>query len=198
MDASPVGLGVIVGQVNPNNKKDRVIVRCASRLLSDTEKRYSQCEKEGLAAVWGCERMKLLLLGKEFTLITDNRAIELIFRNPKSKPPARIERWNLRLSDFRFKIEHRPGKYNLADYLSRHPIGRELEDSETDDFIAFVSEPAIPKSISREELIKATEGDEVMKDLRSAISNEETASYKTQDSHGTGRCGRNCQSTRTA
>jgi hypothetical protein len=38
----------------------------ASRALSEVEKRYSQVEREALAIVWGCERLRLYLLGKEF------------------------------------------------------------------------------------------------------------------------------------
>ena len=50
-----------------------------SRGLTQVEKRYSQCEKEALALVWSCERLELYLLGRRFTLITDNRAVQLIY-----------------------------------------------------------------------------------------------------------------------
>lgn len=100
--------------------------------MSAPECKYSQIEKEGLAAVWGLETLPLLLTGHHFTLVTDNRAIQLIFSNPSSKPPARIERWALRLIPFDFTIIHRPGKGNIADYLSRHPlpIGNKLLECE--------------------------------------------------------------------
>ena len=55
VDASPVGLGSVITQINPRDKNDKHIVSFASRLLSDVERRYSQCEKEASAAVWGCE-----------------------------------------------------------------------------------------------------------------------------------------------
>lgn len=122
--------------------------------------------------------MRLLLLGKDFTLITDNRAIELIFRNPKSKPPARIERWNLRLSDFRFKIVHKPGKYNLADYLSKHPVEKGVADKESEEFIALVTEHAIPKATSKDDLLKALEEDETLMNLRRAIIERDTKDPK--------------------
>ena len=121
VDASPVGLGVVLAQANPADQHDRRIVCFASRLLTDTERRYSQCEKEALAAVWGCERLWLYLFGKPFTLVTDNRAIQLIFGNSAARPPARIERWALRLTQFEYTIVHQPGKSNIADYFSRHP-----------------------------------------------------------------------------
>ena len=121
VDASPVGLSAILIQVNPNDKFDRRIVVVKSRLLTDVETRYSQCEKEALAAVWGCEGLWPYLMGHHFKLLTDNRAIQLIFGNASSRPPARIERWALRLSQFDYTIEHCPGISNPADYLSRHP-----------------------------------------------------------------------------
>ncbi len=47
-------------------------------MLSDTECRYSQMEKEGLAVVWACEKFHLYIYGQPFTIITDNRAIQII------------------------------------------------------------------------------------------------------------------------
>ena len=95
-DASPVGLSAILSQRTPG-RNDRKVVVYASRSLSDVERRYSQTEKEALAIVWAIERLHLYLYGKRFTLFTDCKPVQLIFSNPKSKPPARIERWNLRL-----------------------------------------------------------------------------------------------------
>ena len=47
----------------------------------------------------------------------------LIYGDAKSKPPARIERWALRLTPFDFEIVHRPGVSNIANYYSRSPGG---------------------------------------------------------------------------
>ena len=66
VDASSSGLGAILTQQDPNNPENCHEIAYASRLLSDVERRYSQCEKEGLAAVWGCERFRVYLMGKPF------------------------------------------------------------------------------------------------------------------------------------
>ena len=122
-DASPVGLGAVLSQMNPKNPEEKHIVCFMSRLLTEVERRYSQCEKEALAVVWACERAHIYLIGHKFLIAVDNRAVQLIYGNAESKPPARIERWALRLTQFDFTIAHRPGKSNIADYYSRSPGG---------------------------------------------------------------------------
>ncbi|CAB4007063.1 Transposon Tf2-9 poly [Paramuricea clavata] len=97
--ASPVGLGAVLAQTQENGQ-DRCIAY-ASRSLTPVEARYSQTEKEALAAVWGCERFHLYLVGTQFDLITDHKPLEVIY-SPKSKPPLRIERWLLRLQQYKF------------------------------------------------------------------------------------------------
>ena len=110
VDATPVGLGAVLSQTQENGQ-DRWIAY-ASRSLSPVEARYSQAEKEALAAVCGCERFHLCLVGTQFDLITDHKPLEIIY-SPKSKPPLRIERWLLRLQQYKFNIKYRPGNSNV-------------------------------------------------------------------------------------
>ncbi len=122
VDASPIGLAAVLVQVNPKDANDKKIIAFASRCLSDLEKKYSQCEKEALAIVWSCERFHLYIYGSEFIIYSDNKALEFIFNHDKQKPPPRIERWQLRLMPYNFKVIHKSGESNIADYLSRHPV----------------------------------------------------------------------------
>ena len=175
VNASPEGVGAVLTQVNPNDENDRRVICCASRLLSATERKYSQCEKEALAAVWACERFWIYLFGQQFILATDNRAVQLIFGNAASRPPARIERWGLRLSQFDFTIEHQSGKTNVADYFSRQPVGTaptrdtSEDESELEQFINMVVVSALPRAITKKELAVATETDEQLQLLRKFI-----------------------------
>ena len=50
-DASPVGLSAVLTQIVPLDEDHRTVVSYASRLLTDVERRYSQCDKEALAVV---------------------------------------------------------------------------------------------------------------------------------------------------
>ena len=50
---------------------------------ADTERRYSQTEKEALAIVWACERLHAYLYGAECELMTDHKPVECIL-SPKS------------------------------------------------------------------------------------------------------------------
>ena len=95
VDASAVGISAILAQREQDSPQYKVIAY-ASRSLTPVEKRYSQTDREGLALVWGIEHFRLFLLEAEFDVITDHKALEAIYNNPWSKPPARIERWMLR------------------------------------------------------------------------------------------------------
>ena len=174
-DASPVGLGGVLCQFNPEDPTQRHIVCFYSRLLTDVERRYSQAEKEALGVVWLCERAQIYLIGHRFRIVVDNRAVQLIYGNTKSKPPPRIERWGLRLSAFDYEIVHRPGVSNMADYYSRSPGGaghsEYLEELRTEQHISMVTQACLPPAMTIEEVAEATSQDPELQELRKHIVN---------------------------
>ena len=91
VDASPVGISAILTQ-SDKDSNEYTVIAYASRALSDVEKRYSQTEKEALSIIWGVEHFHLFLYGREFTLITDHKPLEVIYGSATSKPSAHIER----------------------------------------------------------------------------------------------------------
>ena len=90
VDASPVGVSAILTQC-ASGSNDHKVIAYASRSLSTVESRYSQTEKEALSIVWAVEHFHIFLYGKEFTLITDHKPLEIIYGNSSSKTSARIE-----------------------------------------------------------------------------------------------------------
>ena len=117
VDASAVGLGAVLAQ---GDLQDEQPVLFLSRKLLPRETRYSTVEKEGLAIKWALESLKYYLLGREFDLETDHRALTWI--NTMKDQNSRLTRWYLSLQPFKFVIRHRAGKSNVvADFLSRLP-----------------------------------------------------------------------------
>ena len=153
VDASPVGLGAVLTQTQDGVTRP---IAYASRTLSNVERRYSQTEKEALAVVWGYEKCHLYLCGTVFIIYTDHKQLEIIY-NPERKPPARIERWVLRLQPYRFKIQHVPGPENPADVLSRLPLPHQphVEQSIAEEYINYVATNAVPKAMTLAEIEKS-------------------------------------------
>ena len=181
-DASPVGLSAILSQKMPGTE-ERKIVAYVSRSLTDVETRYSQTEKEALAIVWSIERLHIYLYGKGFTLFTDCKPVQLILNNPMSKPPARIERWNLRLQGYNFHVIHTKGSQNPSDFLSRHTTLKEPKCLATmaEDYINLLSLHAVPKAMTLEELQEATQADPTLSSLMKVIRSQKWYEVENED-----------------
>ena len=73
--------------------------------------------------VWSIKFFKNYVYGKEFSIITDHRALISILKEQSSNKNynSRLSRWADRLLPYQFKIEHLPGaKMGLVDYISRN------------------------------------------------------------------------------
>ena len=176
VDGSPFGLGAMLVQKDKPNDVSKVVAY-ASRSLSDVEQRYSQIERETLAMVWAVERFHLYLFGRPFTLITDHKPLESIFNKPKSKPPARIERWLMRLQSYTYNVKYRPGKHNPADYMSRHPVKQGISTTSSvvaEQYISYIVSNAVPKALTLKEILEHTKQDG---DLQAVINAIETGNF---------------------
>ena len=108
----------IAATLNQNGKP----VAFHARTLSTSEQRHSAVEKEAYAVVEALRKWKHLLLGKHFTLITNQRSVSFMLdmRHTSKIKNDKILRWRLELAAFDFTIIYRPGKLNFApDTLSR-------------------------------------------------------------------------------
>ena len=96
-----------------------------SRMLNASEFNHPSVEKEAYAIVESLKYWKHYLLGRRFTLITDQRSVSFMFDNSKHGKIKndKIARWRVDLSDYNYDIVYRPGKENrCADALSRDSI----------------------------------------------------------------------------
>ena len=119
-DGSPTGLRGGLFQKTPCGYQP---VHYVSHTLTDRESRYSQIERETLAVEFATSRLQMYLLGgKHFQLATDHKPLLPLFNNPQAKLPPRIERLIMKMQNLDFTMIHIPGKENVTDYMSRHPL----------------------------------------------------------------------------
>lgn len=120
-DASPTGLGVILFHRDENGFERQIA--SSSKLLSETERKYSQIEKEGLAIIHGVKKYYKYLCGRHFTLVTDHKPLLSIFGPKTNLPPliaTRLHHWCLFLSQFTYDVVYRKSAdHGNADAISR-------------------------------------------------------------------------------
>ena len=109
VDGSPTGLGAILSQ-------DNKVIAYASKALLAVEKCYSQIERKNLALAWACQHFKIYLLGRHFSIHTDNKPLLRIFNNPQYKTSTRIENWRLHLQCLEFTTHYGCGVDNPANF----------------------------------------------------------------------------------
>ena len=119
-------------------------------LKNDTHRR----RKKPLRLCGGIEHFLLHVFGATFTSITGHKPLELIYNNPLSRLPARIERWFLRLQQYDFQVIYKKGSDNPADFLSRHPEPKVPKRSMAEEYMNFVTvnaaQAAIPLTVIKE------------------------------------------------
>ena len=115
-DASDIALAA---SLNQNGRP----VAFFSRTLSPSERKHSSIEKEAYAIVECLRKWRHLLIGRHFTLVTDQRSVSFMFDQTHASKVKneKIQRWRLELSNFHYDVVYRPGADNrVADTLSRN------------------------------------------------------------------------------
>ena len=116
-DASDMGLGAVLSQVQPDGVER--VLNFASRSLSKPERNYCVTRRELLAIVYAIRKFRHFL-GEEVVIRTDHNALQWLLNF--KEPEGQMARWLLELSSYNLVIQHRPGKlHGNADGLSRRP-----------------------------------------------------------------------------
>jgi len=92
----------------------------ASRVLTDPETHYAQIEKELPAVVYGLEKFHTYTYGRQVTVESDHKSLEVIAKKPLLIAPKRLQRKFLRVQAYSINLGCRKGPtMYLADALSR-------------------------------------------------------------------------------
>jgi hypothetical protein len=116
-DWSTQGIAAVLNQSDDDGNE--YMVACTSRSLNPAERNYAAWKGELLAVIHGLKAFRPYLLTREFTLVTDHRA--LLWLLTHKQPVGQQARWLLSISEFRFSLQHRAGVDNPADVPSREP-----------------------------------------------------------------------------
>ena len=127
-DGSVTGIGALLTH---DKNQTESIQRTYGKLLP-AERHYSNIEREGLAIIYGINKFRNYLSGREFTIVSDHAPLKHILDN-SGKCVRRLQRWQIVLRAHSFKVETCSGQsMHLPDTLSRLPCKEEFQVSVVD------------------------------------------------------------------
>ncbi len=120
----------------------------------------------------------MYLLGSpQFQIATDHKPLLPIFNNPGAKLPPRLERIRMKTQNLDFTMIHIPGKSNMTDYLSRHPLP-DTDETHLEQHVRAII--ATEHAVVLDKIRKETSGDN---ELQTLIQTIRTGNWNSKDIH---------------
>ena len=139
--ANKEGLGGVLSQLD--NEGREKVVAYHGRRLNKAERNYMVTEIELLAAVDSIKHWRAYLWGRTFKLVVDHVALKWLHTmrdTMEGGPSSRLMRWIIKLSEYRFFVEHKPGiLHKDADAMSRLTTAEPKESSCKTESVAAVA-----------------------------------------------------------
>ena len=93
------------------------------RKFTSHEQNYSATEAELLGVVEAIKQFRPYLWGRRFRVVTDHAALRWLHTmngTQEGGPQSRLTRWVIKLQEYNFYVEHKPGKHHVdCDAISR-------------------------------------------------------------------------------
>ena len=151
--------------------QDGHTIAYANRALTDPETRYAQIEKELLAVVYGLEKFHIYTYGRQVSVESDHKPLEMIVKKPLHRAPKRLQRMLLRIQIYSIYLGYTKGStMYLADALSRAYLpydGSQTIASEVESI--NMTQDACLKPFTIQEIKRHTAKDESLLELIKVI-----------------------------
>ena len=145
------------------------------RVLTETEQRYSNIERELLAIVFALERLNHYTFGRTITVQSDHQLLQSIWKKSIVSASPRLQRLLLRLAHYDINIEFLWGKENvIADALSRVCLlqsnNSKVKDSKIDVIpVHHITQNALVSKARLQDLRLATQSDPTLGSLTKTV-----------------------------
>ncbi|KAF2881605.1 hypothetical protein ILUMI_24548 [Ignelater luminosus] len=170
-DASAYGVGAVLSHVYSNGEER--VIQYAPQTLSETQRKYSQIDKEAYAIIFGIKKFHQYFYGNTFTLYVDHKPLVQILSPQKGLPvysAMRMQHYALYLQGFNYQIKYRNTKdHGNSDCLSRLPINESKFDHDVINVFQIETIETLP--ITEKDLAFYTDRDP---DLKKIIGNLQT------------------------
>ena len=187
-DASEMALGYVVMQPHwtDDGKEKLAPVAYGSRLVTETEARYTISELEALGMCFALMKAKYMIQGRRFVVYTDSDAVKNSLKSDVNKCSKRLTRFLIQIQDVlpasgKLDVRHIAGEKNPADPLSRTDFGPndKADDYHVEKMAEVQSLCAVLRSDKKadgrlKEIRQAQEKDVEMRQLRKELTKRDT------------------------